>query len=44
MNLQFDISFDARVKTTIALPKMIYIEETNLFELHPMDVRVFNDK
>ena len=31
------------LETIIALATMTYIVETNLYELHPMDERVFND-
>ena len=32
------------LQTIIALATMTYIVETNLYELHPMDEQVFNDK
>ena len=31
------------LETIIALATMTYIVETNLYELHPMNERVFND-
>ena len=31
------------LETIIALSTLIYIVETNLYELHPMNERVFDD-
>ena len=31
------------LKTIIALSTLIYIVETNLYEIHPMNERVFDD-
>ena len=40
-NLANDLMVE--LQTVIALAIMIYIVETNLYELHPMDEQVFSD-